>query len=1146
MIDLKQLSGIMNTDDPNSNIPAVHHKYALNGRFRGNGNSMEFQGVPGNVLITNNYLPTGSNQCIGSFYDSLRQRIIWFNWNSNSKHGIYQYAIKTKTVSPLLISFSNSLTDILDFDLNFPIPSVVMLYTTEEDGDILHWTDRRNRPMKLNIKDALANIYGSNWLEDYLTVNRPTAPAPPICTYANDNTVDINNFRSTLYQFRYRFWYKDNNKSTWSSYSRLFAPVNPDDLATNVDPHKNNRIDITLNTGGADCIKIEIAFRQSIETTFSDCFLIIALDKSNLSIPNNSVYTYQFFNDSSYPPIDVIETDLLWSNVPQLANTMELLNGNVIVYGATTEGYTNNETLDVDVDIALVDNSASTGLVITQTTSTYYDPPSPNTSETQGVIFTLSGGLTNVSTVQIRYVSTYPGAPSNAATYTVNPGDTLQDVIDGLQAQFPQINFNAISTSNLYNTVPPLSIMVFYQNDPNAGFQQITGSFTITYSGTTPVTDVNIAMLHHLSKYDIGIVYFDEFDETDGVTTNATLSIETPEVDTTGATQMKIPQITLSINSQPPIWAVKFSIVFTNSLTYGATTPTVSSASDHDADFGYLDITVQQINQNKYPSYGFTSGDRVRIIGKYGSPITFVDVPVVDLVTDPNINGTNRTGRWLKIPYSATVMTNFGSSNPHWTIEIYTPALNTSPDLQVYFEVGQEFPVLNIGATNRAHGGMIQDQIVGTQPAIYTFVRGDFYIRTRILPFADNLTDPRTVWITDHSVSDLYPSNVRNNGRPYIVDESAKNQYYMTRLRWGQKYQQDTNINQTNIFYPLDLDEIDRAKGDIQRFLTEDRLLYVYQNRAVGNYGVYARYIQNNQGNQQLVTTNDIITVGNVNYMIGQYGLGDQYCGLIRGSQSRHYFADPVRGYFVRRSGDGLVPISELFWGQYLIRSLLTPYNKTWTRTVGGNAKIIGCYDYVEEQYTPLLQGGTSGSKSINNYALSFNEKRNGFASFYDFNQAEWLMSAEDIIYAWHNGQLYSHNNEEKWCNFFGVQYYPKITLVFNDKELIKKVYDAVAYQGNQLWVSPNNGDIATSMINPQTGMQQVSQLKEVDYEIQENIRYAALLRDANSMSNAQLALVEGDFLNGTNIEIDFVYRGSDFAFLYLPYILYQPSPRNL
>jgi len=84
-IDLKQFSGFMNTDDSNEVIGSSHHKFAKNGRFR----QGRFESIEGtNEIIFER--PDGYNECIGAFFDEKNQIIYWFNYNSNSIHGIYQ------------------------------------------------------------------------------------------------------------------------------------------------------------------------------------------------------------------------------------------------------------------------------------------------------------------------------------------------------------------------------------------------------------------------------------------------------------------------------------------------------------------------------------------------------------------------------------------------------------------------------------------------------------------------------------------------------------------------------------------------------------------------------------------------------------------------------------------------------------------------------------------------------------------------------------------------------------------------------------------------------------------------------------------------------------------------------------------------
>jgi hypothetical protein len=85
-----------------------------------------------------------------------------------------------------------------------------------------------------------------------------------------------------------------------------------------------------------------------------------------------------------------------------------------------------------------------------------------------------------------------------------------------------------------------------------------------------------------------------------------------------------------------------------------------------------------------------------------------------------------------------------------------------------------------------------------------------------------------------------------------------------------------------------------------------------------------------------------------------------------------------------------------------------------------------------------------------------------------------------------------------------------------------------------------------TSLINLQTGLPQISQLITPDFEITEGLYTAAYLYDANSGLNAQLALVEGDKLKGFYIRVLLTYRGSNFAYIYVPTNKWIMSEKNL
>ncbi len=405
------------------------------------------------------------------------------------------------------------------------------------------------------------------------------------------------------------------------------------------------------------------------------------------------------------------------------------------------------------------------------------------------------------------------------------------------------------------------------------------------------------------------------------------------------------------------------------------------------------------------------------------------------------------------------------------------------------------------------------------------------------------IQNPYTVGIIDEHFSDFFQSKVNSNGRAWIVDPDAAQVYNPSLLRWGLANIVNTNINQTNRFYPLNYDEIDRSKGDIWAIVARERIARIFQSRGVGQVGVYNKFIKQSDGTQVLSTTDEIITKNNINYYQGDYGLGDQRTGLVS-TTSVDYFVYPSTGDQIRLSRDGMTVITDLYKGQYFIKNLLTPYNKEWARTQGGKAKILGAFDYFEGRYVCVLQGGVNGIDNIESNTFSFHEGRNGYDCFFDLNP-EWIISAEDKLFAWNNGQLYALDNEDKYGFFFGVQYYPSIQLIFNDKVAIRKTFNALSYQGNQYWVSDTNGEVFTSVSNEFTRVIQESQLKQRDYTQRGNYFDGAFLRDANSMSNTQLALLEGDYLEGQYISVNFTYKGYGPSYFFQPYVNWQPNNRN-
>ena len=1161
-IERKVLSGIMNMDDPNDAMPGMHHKDAQNITFKGNTGQLRAEGVPGNQLVTNSNLQSGTNTCIGAYYDELKQRVFYFIANSNGYDGIYIYSTISKAITPLLISKINSQSTeaIFSFNVNNPIASVNILYRTEADGDILHWTDRNERPMKLNIKDTPApnglNIYGNYWKKEYLTVARKTPLIAPICKYFNDSTISVNNLKNKVYQFRYRWVYKDFTKSTWSPYSRLFAPDNVDLLANNKDQTKNNAINIKINSGSIEVVKIEICARHSIESTFTDCFLVETLDKSTSSIPNDSVYEYSFYNTEAYPYLDVTETNILFDYVPLKANTQELLNGNVIIYGGITEGRTPGVSLNVSKNVTSVVNSNTSTLFTSTAYNQYYvvSGPIPDVSGYMYITFngvpqvgdqyvfniiltkTIENGTGGYITTYVTVTQTIPITLSN------NTLPTLQtDLYNRLIADSNFSAYDLTGAVTTLNNVDPIfpgkyGIRIgFYKSSvtpggPGPSYYYITycllASFAYTYvGGGLPVdpTGINNACYKHQSRYTFGICYFDEYGVTNGVMTTPSMKVITPEVTlSTGVisgNQFKIPSIEFSISNQAPLWAKYFSFVKTKNLTVGEFKTMLAERTFKDASntYGYLDISKYQANLNGYPAYSFADGDRVRVIGTLGtSTIIATDYAILDLVTSAEYNAANPTatipndGIWLKLNYDVDTMSAYGTSFILY-IEVYTPSLNTSTENQLFYEFGETYPVI-VSGSNYYHTGMTQNQ-TSSLPAKFTFVRGDIYSRQR---------DGNGIWVLDMSMSDRFKSKIDGLGRPFIQDPYASQTYYPTLVRYSLEYQAGTNINNTNRFYAANFDEYDREKGDIQRLKTRGRQMRVFQNRACGVVPILQSLVQTADGSGVLSQSSEIIN--KIQYYLGEYGVGNQFCCIASSAQS-DYFTDPVRGCQVRLSGDGITPISELYKAHYTLTPLINKYNNVNRVNITGYgyAKILSIYDQFNEECITYMQESTGSLPTKSEpKTFGFNEMKNSYSSFYEY-YPEWAINAENVVITWKSGQLWTHDNTTNYANFYGVQKKPSITLVFNQYETIKKRYNTITMLCNKAWIPNTNGDITTNL-------GQTSSLQLTDFIFRDDKFHASFKRDSLSTGG----LYNGNVLKGNWAQIKLQpVNGNEFVNLY-------------
>ena len=169
-----------------------------------------------------------------------------------------------------------------------------------------------------------------------------------------------------------------------------------------------------------------------------------------------------------------------------------------------------------------------------------------------------------------------------------------------------------------------------------------------------------------------------------------------------------------------------------------------------------------------FPSHD--KGYRVRVLSK----VTGTSPGVLNSYEFEILGIVEKTSAdYIKVR-KASNLPSLATTSDTFLIEIYAPAKVIDTNLNVYYEIGKRFPIYVDKNNFRSHGGQEQVQVQGTdeQPAKITITSGDYYYRKRTLK---NVTDFFTM---DANFSDYWQSAVWSQGRPLVIDDSIKKQYY--------------------------------------------------------------------------------------------------------------------------------------------------------------------------------------------------------------------------------------------------------------------------------------------------------------------------------------------------------------------------------
>jgi hypothetical protein len=390
--------------------------------------------------------------------------------------------------------------------------------------------------------------------------------------------------------------------------------------------------------------------------------------------------------------------------------------------------------------------------------------------------------------------------------------------------------------------------------------------------------------------------------------------------------------------------------------------------------------------------------------------------------------------------------------------------------------------------------------LIGNTNVNYAYINldkdGDYYYRARVMVNSTDNATQGVLYVADRNFSDNYLSAVWSQGRPLIVDEDIKEEYYPSMLRFSQSYIYGTNINNLSRFYPNNFEEADASFGDILRLKTRENFIRLFQRFKTGMIPIYRQIIIDNAQSSQIALSERLLN--KPNYYSGEYGI-DKYGSSLVSTDYGDYFIDTNNKAIVRVSLDGLTNISD------------TNNLASWANNnIKEDSFGFGCFNY-ENRNVIMYIAHIEPVPNVNFYNIisnivAYSESDKNFESFYGFTDASNMLFVNGFIFTGYQGNLYIHDNQVR-NNFFGVQQSSAVSTVFNGALQAKKTYTAIEELSNGLWT----GTIATGpLTNQSTSLSNDDFQKTVGAFVinsKENKFNATIKRDENSVGGKYLGI---------------------------------------
>jgi hypothetical protein len=366
------LAGRMNKDLDERLVPDGEYRDAVNITIDTSegSNIGAVQNALGNTITTNIVAILAQYQVaaplnavtIGALSVEAENLLYWFVKADNFE-GIFEYNQVTNTSLLILGSTINQ----LGFNKNHLITGVNYV-TDGNGGGLLIWNDNLNPPRKINVNRCKTYSVDDPRINDDINL----IIAPPLNSpFISLNTVSTpnlepNNIEDKFVYFSTRYKYIDNEYSSMSPLSS--ASFDPKALSIDSETGENkgmlnkfNQVEVVFETGNEFVKEIQLLVWESRTLNVK---IVETLNKEELSIQDNSTYSFRFMNNKTYAALPSDQVTRLFDNVPLKALAQDII-GSRLIMG----NYTQFRDL-IDEDKNFIDINYSVDYIFETVTST--------------------------------------------------------------------------------------------------------------------------------------------------------------------------------------------------------------------------------------------------------------------------------------------------------------------------------------------------------------------------------------------------------------------------------------------------------------------------------------------------------------------------------------------------------------------------------------------------------------------------------------------------------------------------------------------------------------------------------------------------------------------------------------------------------